>query len=66
LSYAFTKKVRHISRINSSEQYKIIINSPEVHFGIIRQHAEVGYKKLIIFSYKYHLDKFCIKRKQFI
>jgi hypothetical protein len=32
--------------------YKIVINSPEVHLGIKRQHAEVGHKNLIIFSYK--------------
>jgi hypothetical protein len=28
------------------------------------QHAEVGHKNLIIFSYKNHLDRFSIKRKQ--
>ena len=43
-----------------------MINSPEVHFGIKRQHAEVGHKNLIIFSYKNPLDRFCINRKQFI
>jgi hypothetical protein len=36
LSYAFMKKLKHISRINISEKYKIVINSPEVHFGIKR------------------------------
>jgi hypothetical protein len=36
--------IRHISRINISDKYKIVINSPEVHFGIKRQHAEVGHK----------------------
>jgi hypothetical protein len=66
LSYAFTKKFKHISRINISDNYKIVIKSPEVHFVIRRQHAEVGHKNLIIFSYKNHLDKFFINRKQFI
>jgi hypothetical protein len=45
---------------------KIVISSPEVHFGIKRQYAEVRRKNLLIFSYKNHLDRFCIKRKQFI
>jgi hypothetical protein len=36
LSYAFTKKNKHISGINISVDYKIVINSPEVHFGIRR------------------------------
>jgi hypothetical protein len=52
LSYAFTNKIRHISWINISNKYKIAINSPEVHFDINIQHAEVGHKNLIIFSYK--------------
>jgi hypothetical protein len=65
LSYAITKKNKHISRINISVNYKIRINSPEVHFGIARQHAEVGHKNLLIFIYKNHLDRFCNKRKQF-
>jgi hypothetical protein len=63
---AITKKNKHISRINTSDNYKIVINSPEVYFGIKRQHAEVGHKNLIIFSYKNHLDRFSINRKQFI
>jgi hypothetical protein len=65
LSYAFTRKFKHISRIIISERYKIVINSLEVHFGIKRQHAEVGHK-INIFSYKNHLVRFCINRKQFI
>jgi hypothetical protein len=36
LSYAITKKNKHISRINISESYKIVITSPKVHFGIAR------------------------------
>jgi hypothetical protein len=39
LRYAITKKNKHISRINISDNHKIVINSPEVHFGIKRQHA---------------------------
>jgi hypothetical protein len=41
LSYAITKKIKHISRINISGKYKIVINSPKMHFGIKRSHAEV-------------------------
>jgi predicted RNA-binding protein len=36
LTYAITKKNKLISRINISNKYKIVINSPEVHFGIKR------------------------------
>jgi hypothetical protein len=36
LIYAITKKIKHISRINISDNYKIVINSPKVHFGIKR------------------------------
>jgi hypothetical protein len=66
LGYAFTKQIRHITRINISYNYKIVINSPEVHFGIERSHAEVRNKTQNIFIYKNHLDRFCINRKQFI
>jgi hypothetical protein len=43
-----------------------VINSPEVHFGIKIQHAEVGHKNINIFSYENHLVRFCINRQQFI
>jgi hypothetical protein len=66
LTYAITKKNKHNSRINICGNYKIVINSPEVCFGIKRQYAEVGCKNLIIFSYKNHLCRFCRKRKQFL
>jgi hypothetical protein len=66
LGYAITKEIKHISIINIYDNYKIVINLPEVHFGIERQHAEVGHKNLIIFSYKNHLVRFCINKKQFI
>jgi hypothetical protein len=36
LSYAFSKKDKHISIIIISGNYKIVINSAEVHFGIKR------------------------------
>jgi hypothetical protein len=50
LSYAFLRKIKHNSKINISVNYKIVINSPEVCFGIKRQYAKVGCKNLIIFS----------------
>jgi hypothetical protein len=56
----------HILRINTYDHEKIVINSPEVQLGITRQHAEVGLKNIIIFSYKNHLDRICKKGKQFI
>jgi hypothetical protein len=46
--------------------YKIVINSLEMHFGVTRQHAGVGHENLIIFTYKNHLDRFYRIRKQFI
>jgi hypothetical protein len=58
LSYVFSKKNKHNSRINIYGNYKIVINSPEVCFGIKIQHAEVGCKNLIIFIYKNHLCRF--------
>jgi hypothetical protein len=36
LGYAFSKKNKHNSRIIISGNYKIVINSPEVCFGIKR------------------------------
>jgi hypothetical protein len=56
----------HILRITISYHPKIVINSPEVQLGITRPHAGVGHIKIIIFSYKNHLDRFCINGKQFI
>jgi hypothetical protein len=66
LSYVFSKKIKHISRINISNNHKIVINSPEVYFGITRQHEEVGHKKIIICGYKNHLGRFYRNRKQFL
>jgi hypothetical protein len=53
----------HVLRINTYEHSKIVVNSPEVQLGITRPHAEVGHKNVIIFSYKNHLDRFCINGK---
>jgi hypothetical protein len=50
----------HILRINTSDHENIVINSPEVQLGITRPNAEVGNKNIFIFSYKNHLDRFCI------
>jgi hypothetical protein len=36
LSYEYLKKIKHHSIINISVNYKIVINSPEVCFGIKR------------------------------
>jgi hypothetical protein len=56
----------HNLRINITAHTKIMSKSPEVSFGITRQHAQVGHKNINIFSYKNHLGRFCIKGKQFI
>jgi hypothetical protein len=50
LSYEVLKKIKHNSRINIYVNYKIVINSPVVCFGIKRQCAKDCYKNLIIFS----------------
>jgi hypothetical protein len=66
LSYVFSKKMKHNSRINISGNYKIVINLPEVCFGHKRQYAKVGYQNLFMFSYKNHLGRFCRNGKQFL
>jgi hypothetical protein len=53
-------------RINISDEPKFMIKSPDVCFGITRQHAQVGHRNINIFSYKNYLSRFCINRKQFI
>jgi hypothetical protein len=50
LSCVILKKNKHNLRIINSVNYKIVINSPEVFFGIKRQCAKVGRKNLIIFN----------------
>jgi hypothetical protein len=66
LSCVFSKKIKHISRINISINPKIVTNSPEVYFGITRQHAKVGHKSIIIFGCKNHLGRFYRKGKHFL
>jgi hypothetical protein len=66
LSYAFTNKIRHKTRLNTSNRYKIVITSPEVELGIKRSHADVEHKTLFICGNKNHLDRISIKTKQFI
>jgi hypothetical protein len=53
-----------MSRINVSDDHKIVINSPEVYFSTTRKHAEVGHINIIIFSYKNHVGRFCRKGKK--
>jgi hypothetical protein len=50
LSYEILKKIKHNSRIIISVIYKIVINSPEVCFGMTRQCAQVELKNISIFS----------------
>jgi hypothetical protein len=50
LSYVFSKKIKNNSRIIIFGNYKIVIKSPEVCFGIKMQYAKVGWKNIIIFS----------------
>jgi hypothetical protein len=45
----------HISRIIISVNPKIMINSKDVYFGIIRQCAQVGLKNINIFNSENHL-----------
>jgi hypothetical protein len=66
LTYTITKENKHKSRINISGNYKIMIYSPEVYFGIPRQHAEVGHKNIIIIGYTNHLGRFCRNGKKFL
>jgi hypothetical protein len=66
LSYVFSIKIKYISRINISDNHKIVIKSPYVYFGIKKQRAEVGHQNLINFTYKNHLDRFCRNGKQFL
>jgi hypothetical protein len=44
LTYAITKKNKHISRINISDKYQFVINSPEVNFGIKDSMQNLGTK----------------------
>jgi hypothetical protein len=44
LTYAITKENKHISRINISVDYKIVINSPNVYFIIEDNMQKLGTK----------------------
>jgi hypothetical protein len=56
----------HKSRIIISVQPKIMINSPDMYFGMTRQCAQVELKNVNIFSKKNHLGSSCRNGKQFI
>jgi hypothetical protein len=63
LRYAFTTKIRNISRINISGKHKFMVNAAGLALCIKRLYPEVEQKNIFIFSYINHLDKFCIKTK---
>jgi hypothetical protein len=65
LSYAIAKKIKHNSRINISGNYKTVINSPEVCFGIKRQCAKVGCKNLYSLAIKIIYADFVEMEKHF-
>jgi hypothetical protein len=50
LSYEILKKNKHNSRIIISGNYKIVINSPKVCFGVKGQYAKVELKNINIVS----------------
>jgi hypothetical protein len=56
----------HNSRIIISVNPKFMINSQDVHFGIIRQCAHVGVKNINIFNMKNHLCRSTRDRKTFL
>jgi hypothetical protein len=56
----------HKSRIINSVNPKFMINSQDVYFGIIRQCAQVGLKKINIFNMKNHLCSSTRDRKTFL
>jgi hypothetical protein len=66
LSYVFSNKNKHNSRINISGHYKIMINPPGVCFDITRQCAQVELKNNNIFSKKNHLCRSGSNEKTFL
>jgi hypothetical protein len=56
----------HNSRIIISVNPKFMINSQDMSFGITRQCAQVGLKKINIFNMKYHLGSYCRNGKEFV
>jgi hypothetical protein len=55
----------HNSRIIISVNPKFMINSQDVHFGIVRQCAQVGVKNINIFNIKNHLCRSARDKKHF-
>jgi hypothetical protein len=53
------------SRIIISVNPKIMINSQDVHFDIIRQCAQVELKNINMFNKKSHIGSFCKNGKEF-
>jgi hypothetical protein len=45
-------KIKHNSRITISDDYKIVINSPELCFGTKIQYAKVDCKNIIFLAIK--------------
>jgi hypothetical protein len=58
LIYTIMIKSKHKLGNNISDRYKIMVNSPEVHFSITKQYPEVGLKHKFILSYKNHVGRF--------
>jgi hypothetical protein len=56
----------HKSRIIISVNPKFMINSQDVYFGITRQCAQVGLKKINIFNMKNHFCSSSRDRKTFL
>jgi hypothetical protein len=56
----------HKSRIIISVNPKLMINSQDLYFGIIRQCAQVGVKNINIFNMKKHLCSSARDRKTFL
>jgi hypothetical protein len=56
----------HKSGIIISVSPKFMINSQDVYFGIIRQCAQVGVKKINIINMKNHLCRSARDRKTFL
>jgi hypothetical protein len=66
LELCIVKEKTSIIQINISGNYKIVIDLPEVCFGIKRQYTKVGCKYLFIFSNKNHLSRFCRNGQTFL
>jgi hypothetical protein len=56
----------HKSRIITSVNPKLMINSQDVYFGITKQCAEVGVKNINIFNMKNNLCSSARERKTFL